>query len=233
MKRDITWLIDLDNTLHNASHAIFPAIHVNMNNYMAHLLGDGVTPADAATVDAARQFYWDKYGATLMGLIKHHNVNANDFLHQTHHIDNLADLLRYESGLRRLMHQLPGRKILFTNAPRQYSRKVVSNLGLHRHFDHHISIESMRVHGQLRPKPSKSLLKKVIAKYKLRGRQCALIEDTLVNLKSAKQLGMKTVWITQYLNHPKQKQRFARSHFVDLKVRSVKLIPKNIPKLFN
>jgi putative hydrolase of the HAD superfamily len=29
------WLFDLDNTLHNASHAIFPAIMANMNVYIA------------------------------------------------------------------------------------------------------------------------------------------------------------------------------------------------------
>jgi hypothetical protein len=39
------WLFDLDNTLHDASHAIFPAISANMNTYIARVLGDGVTPA--------------------------------------------------------------------------------------------------------------------------------------------------------------------------------------------
>ena len=28
------WLFDLDNTLHNASHAIFPKISANMNAYL-------------------------------------------------------------------------------------------------------------------------------------------------------------------------------------------------------
>ncbi|MGN6702640.1 MAG: phosphoglycolate phosphatase, partial [Burkholderiaceae bacterium] len=48
------WFFDLDNTLHNASHAIFPAIHVNMNAYMAKVLGTDGEPADAETVNAAR-----------------------------------------------------------------------------------------------------------------------------------------------------------------------------------
>jgi hypothetical protein len=42
---DPVWLFDLDNTLHDASHAIFPAISANMNTYIARVLGDGVTPA--------------------------------------------------------------------------------------------------------------------------------------------------------------------------------------------
>jgi len=29
-RRRLTWLFDLDNTLHDASHAIFPAINRNM-----------------------------------------------------------------------------------------------------------------------------------------------------------------------------------------------------------
>lgn len=227
--RSITWLIDLDNTLHNASHAIFPAIHLNMNKYMANLLGDGEKPADEATVNAARILYWEKYGATLLGLINHHQINPAEFLQQTHQLNNLAELLRYESGLRRLLNRLPGQKILFTNAPYQYSRQVMTQLKLHRHVDQHISIESMRVHGRLRPKPSQWLLKKIVAKQKLKVSQCVLIEDTLENLRTAKRLGMKTVWITQYLKE--HKRRFIRAHFVDLKVRSVKQIPANKSRL--
>jgi putative hydrolase of the HAD superfamily len=119
----VTWLIDLDNTLHNASHAIFPAMHDKMNAYMADLLGDGTSPADAATVNAARLFYWKKYGATLLGLIEHHNVNAAEFLQLTHQFDDLTTLIRYESGLKNLLKRLPGKKILFTNAPRDYAQK--------------------------------------------------------------------------------------------------------------
>jgi len=59
------WLFDLDNTLHDASHAIFPAISSNMNTFIGQLLGDGVTPASQQTVDAVRIGYWKRYGATL------------------------------------------------------------------------------------------------------------------------------------------------------------------------
>jgi putative hydrolase of the HAD superfamily len=38
-----TWLFDLDNTLHNASHAIFPAINVNMNAFIAQVLAKAGT----------------------------------------------------------------------------------------------------------------------------------------------------------------------------------------------
>jgi putative hydrolase of the HAD superfamily len=224
----LTWLIDLDNTLHNASHAVFPVMHANMNRYMAQLLGDGTKPADEALVNATRMMYWKKYGATLPGLMRHHQVNPSDFLHQTHQFENLAALLRYEAGLRRFFRRLPGRKILLTNAPRQYAQQVVRHLGIHRHFDQHISIESMYIHRRLRPKPSQWLLKKIIAKHSWRAQQCVLIEDTLDNLRAAKRLGMKTVWVTQYVT---SKTPFRRAHFIDLKVRSVQQIPAKLAYL--
>ena len=149
------WLFDLDNTLHDASHAIFPAISANMNTYIARVLGDGVTPASQEAVDAARVGYWKRYGATLLGMIRHHRVDAADFLRQTHDIGALHELVRYERGLERLLRRLPGRKILLTNAPTAYSTGVVRHIGLQRQFAHHVSIEDMRVHGRLHPKPSK------------------------------------------------------------------------------
>jgi putative hydrolase of the HAD superfamily len=232
----ITWLIDLDNTLHNASHAIFPDMHLKMNAYMADVLGDGVNPADDDTVDVARLFYWKKYGATLLGLMKHHNVDPTDFLHYAHQFENLADMLRYETGLKHLLNRLPGRKILFTNAPYNYAQQVVRHLGLQRHFDQHMSIESMRVHGYLRPKPSRWLLKKIIAKQKLSASRCVLIEDTRGNLRTAKQLGMKTVWVTQYVSKKLQgnvqdKKRFSRASFIDIKIRSIKQLPAHLSRL--
>ena len=103
------WLFDLDNTLHNASHAIFPAIVANMNLYIARVLGDGITPASDAAVDAARTQYWRRYGATLLGMVKHHQVPAAHFLSETHAFTDLPSMIRAERGLGALLRRLPGR----------------------------------------------------------------------------------------------------------------------------
>ncbi|WP_426207748.1 pyrimidine 5'-nucleotidase [Massilia sp. TWP1-3-3] len=231
------WLFDLDNTLHDASHAIFPSISANMNTFIARLLGDGVTEASQAEVDAARIGYWKRYGATLLGLIKHHNVSAADFLHQTHDLADLRAMMRFERGLGRMLRRLPGRKILLTNAPTRYSREVLRHLGLQRHFSHHIAIEDMRVHGQLRPKPSKLMLRRLMRKHGASARRCILVEDTLANLRSAKQVGLRTVWVTQYLQMsdpigsatlPRMRKRPA---FVDVKVKSLRQLPARLHRL--
>jgi putative hydrolase of the HAD superfamily len=238
------WLFDLDNTLHNASHAIFPAMNANMNAFLARVLGNGDTPADDETVNAARHAYWQRYGATLVGMMKHHGVRADEFLHAAHTFDDLPSMIRAERGLAHLLKRLPGRKILFTNAPRRYAMDMLRHLGLHRHFFRHVAVEAMRVHGQLRPKPSRTMLRKLLAQEGLSAGRCILVEDTIVNLKAAKTVGMKTAWITGYAEKSRAAQRKAvnlathrltklikRPVYVDVKVKSVRQLPVCLHRL--
>jgi putative hydrolase of the HAD superfamily len=231
------WLFDLDNTLHDASYAIFPALKANMNVYIANVLREGDIAPDVDLVNATRVNYWKRYGATLLGMVKHHGVRADDFLHQTHALDDIAAMMRFERGLGQLLKRLPGRKILLTNAPQRYSRDVLRRLGLQHHFSHHVSIEAMQVHRQLRPKPSKLMLRKLMRRQGLQPQRCILVEDTLVNLRSAKAIGMGTVWITQYLrgtqraNATLAQKSMHRPAYVDLKVKSVRDLPASLHRL--
>ncbi|WP_085942267.1 pyrimidine 5'-nucleotidase [Herbaspirillum sp. CF444] len=232
------WLFDLDNTLHNASHAIFPAINANMNVFMERVLKEQGLPSDEEAVNALRQRYWRLYGATLLGMVQHHQVLPDDFLREAHHFDDLFDMIRAERGLLNMLKRLPGRKILLTNAPLRYSRDVVRYLGLHRHFDQHISIESMRVHRQLKPKPSRQMLRKLLARERVAAHRCVLVEDTPANLKSAKELGLRTAWVTQYLTgNPHFSsagvRRMLTMHpsYVDVKVRSVRQLTGHLRRL--
>ena len=237
----LTWLFDLDNTLHDASHAIFPVINANMNAYMAQVLGQDGIPADAATVNAARMTYWKRYGATLLGMVKHHQVREADFLNAAHRFNDLPQMIRAERGVARMLRRLPGRKILLTNAPRNYSREVVRHLGLHRHFVQHIPIEAMYVHGVLRPKPSKPLLRKIMARERIAARRCILVEDTVGNLKAAKTLGLRTAWITRYLGKGPnfraggvaslQENLIKRPAYVDVKVKSIGDLSRKLRRL--
>lgn len=231
----LVWLFDLDNTLHDASHAIFPAINRNMNAYIARLLGAGEEEVNAVRLD-----YWRRYGATLLGMVKHHAVRPEDFLREAHRFDDLRTMIRAERGLARLMRRLPGRKILLTNAPRGYSRDVIRHLGLHRHFARHIPIEAMQVHRQLRPKPSRWLLRKLLAREGVAAHRCVLVEDSAENLKAARSLGMRTVWVTRYLaTNPNFRAGNVVSDtktakcpvYVDVKVKSIRKLSDNLHRL--
>jgi putative hydrolase of the HAD superfamily len=225
-RRRLTWLFDLDNTLHDASHAIFPAINSNMNAAITRVLNAEQKPAHPDAVDAVRMAYWKRYGATLLGMMRHHAVRADEFLRDAHCFENLSQMIRAERGLARVFRRLPGNKILLTNAPQAYARDVIRHIGLHRHFAEHVPIESMVVHRQLRPKPSRLMLQQLLASRGLRARDCVLVEDTLANLKSAKSLGLRTVWFTGYL------RAVARSPgFVDVTVKSLSQLPKMLHRL--
>lgn len=219
----IIWLFDLDNTLHNASAAVFPAIAENMTRYMAEFLGNENGPLNLAEVNALRMEYLQRYGATMKGMVLHHGVREADFLREAHRFEHLPALLRYERGLARVLASLPGTKVLFTNAPDQYARQVMRFLRLHPHFDHHVSIESMRVHGKSHPKPSKAFLRKFLARHGWHPRQCVLVEDSLANLSAAKQIGMRTVLVTGHGQHVPQKSISARA---DITVKSVFELPR-------
>lgn len=208
------WLFDLDNTLHDTSHAIFPLIDRGMTEAVAETLA-----VDEATANRLRAEYWRRYGATVIGLVRHHGVDADAFLHRSHNFE-VAPLVRAETALADKLRRLPGRKVLLTNAPLHYARAVLRHLGLLRQFDSIWTIEQMCMHGQFRPKPSDALLRYVLAREGVPAARAVLIEDTLDNLRSARRVGLRTV----HVFHPGTP--FARGHrqrpgYVDLRVNSV------------
>ena len=192
--RQPVWLFDLDNTLHHASHAIFPQINRLMTAYMARVLG-----TDEDTASQVRVDYWRRYGATLLGLVRHHGVDPADFLAHAHTFDDLRAMVRAERGLAQLLRALPGRKILLTNAPTAYAREVVKLIGLKRAFMREIAVEHMWVHRRLRPKPDPLMLRRLLARERIAPSRAILVEDTLSHLKRYRRLGIRTVWVTGYL----------------------------------
>lgn len=190
------WLFDLDNTLHDASQAVFGRLNRSMTDYIVQHLG---MPHDEA--DRLRMHYWRRYGATLLGLEKHHGIRAAHFLAHTHTLPGLEAQLHIPPVDRAALRRLPGRKFLLTNAPAEYAKRVLTALDLASCFEGVITIEGMRVFGDLRPKPDARMLRVVLARHRLPAHRCVLVEDTVVNLKSARSLGLRTVWMQHYLKH--------------------------------
>ena len=188
-----TWLFDLDNTLHNASHASFGGINAGMSDYMVEALS---LPRDEA--DALRQRYWLRYGATLLGLVRHHGVDAAHFLDHTHRLPGLEQRVQGHRHDFDALARLRGRKFILTNAPRDYAERVLGALGIRRLFDGVISIEDMAMFGDLRPKPDARMFRNIAARLKVRPSDCVLVEDTLEHQKGARRCGMKTAWMQRW-----------------------------------
>ena len=216
------WLFDLDDTLHDASSASMPGLHVSFGEYIQRHLG--LTKDES---DALRRRYWLRYGATLLGLVKHHGVDAAHFLHHTHLLPGLEAALRGHAHDFAALRRLRGRKFVLTNAPRAYAERVLRALGIRRLFDGVLCIEDMRMFGELRPKPDTRMLRRVLARLRLRAERCVLVEDTLVHQKAARCVGMKTVWMQRWsraaavATAPRWGRRPA---YVDLRTRSLTLL---------
>ena len=189
------WLFDLDDTLHDASHASMRGINRAMTDYVATHLG--LSHDDAS---ALRQHYWHRYGATLLGLIRHHGVKASHFLEETHRLPGLELLLRTSAHDRAALRRLPGRKFILTNAPRAYALRVMHTLKLADFFDGVIAVDDMRMFGQHRPKPDTRMLRHVAARLKVPPSRCVLVEDTLQHQRAAHSLGMKAIWMRRYVH---------------------------------
>lgn len=207
------WLFDLDNTLHDASPHIFPRINQAMRDYIAHHLA-----LDNASADRLRQDYWHRYGATLLGLTRHHAIDPAHFLRETHRFPDLERLIAFEKPVRHALQRLPGRKLLFTNAPLAYAETVLRLTGLDSLFAAVYSVENLN----FQPKPMLAAYRNLLRAERLSPRRCIMVEDSLANLVTAKTLGMKTVWVSTGLRD---------SPSVDVKVRSVRELPRHLNRL--
>lgn len=188
------WLFDLDDTLHDASRAAMRELSIAMGEYIVRELG--ITPAES---DRLRLRYWQRYGATLLGLVRHHGVVASHFLDHTHRLPGLEQRVRGHAGDLAALKRLPGRKLILTNAPAAYAARVLGVLGIGPLFDGVLSIEDMRMFGQLRPKPDRRMLRRTAAKLGVSPSRCVLVEDTLVHQKAARAVGMTTVWMQRWI----------------------------------
>lgn len=214
--RDRVWLFDLDDTLHNASHRAFAELNASMTAYIETHLG---LPTDEAV--ALRHRYWTRYGATLTGLQRHHSVKAAHFLHETHRLPGLEAHLHGHAHDLAALRRLPGRKFLMTNAPLAYAERVLAAIGLLGVFDGMVCIEDMSCFGQSRPKPDARMFRMVLARLKLKPERCILVEDTLIHQKTARGLGLSTVWMQRWLRRAGAARLQRRPVYVSRRVRSL------------
>lgn len=120
--------------------------------------------------------------------------------------------------LRRTLRQLPGKKLVFSNAPTHYAQAVLKLLKVDDLFDDVFALE----HAHYRPKPQWQGFVKLLRTHRLSAAQCVMVEDSAENLQTAKRLGMQTVWISSALRVP---------GYVDIKIRNVLELPRVLSRL--
>ena len=207
------WIFDLDNTLHNATPHIFPHINRSMTAYLQEHL-----QLDEAAANELRMHYWQRYGATLSGLMRHHGTDPEHFLWHTHQFPELGRMVLREPRLRHVLKRLPGRKVIFSNAPQHYAQAVLKLLCVEDLFDDVMAVEQTCFH----PKPDSFGFLRLLKRHRIRATQCVMVEDSVENLYAAKRLGMHTVWVNAGSRN---------APCVDVKIRDVMQLPGALHRL--
>jgi len=208
------WLFDLDNTLYSGDTKVFDQVDKKMSKFISEKLK--VSLKEAKKI---QKNYFHEYNTTLNGMIKNHDINANEFLEFVHDVD--LEFLKKDEPLKTEIEKLKGKKIIFTNGSKAHASNVTSRIGIEQLFDGVFDI----VDSDFYPKPSIEPYKKIIENYKIEPEYCIFFEDIARNLKPAYELGMKTVWIE---NNEPWAAKFSNEEFVNYKTGSLTKFLKEI-----
>jgi putative hydrolase of the HAD superfamily len=179
-------VFDLDDTLYPRSLGLHRQMKQRVVLFIADHMKIGHAAAEAVHLD-----YYERYGATLQGLIELHDVAPQAFLNFIHDVD--LSVLRRDEGLIAALRALPGRRIILTNASRGHATAALGAMGMADLFDAVGSIEDSGFVG----KPHLSAFSSLFEAHGIEPATSAMFEDRAGNLAVPHDLGMKTVLVVE------------------------------------
>ena len=125
----------------------------------------------------------------------YHKIDPDLFLDYVHKID-LSSINKNETLLN-LLKRYKGKKIIFTNGSLNHAIKILEKVGIQSYIDNIFDIKD----ADYIPKPNLITYTKVLNKFNLKASKTIMIDDLPINLKSAKDLGIKTVLIKKNIDN--------------------------------
>ena len=211
------WIFDLDNTLYSGDTKVFDQVDKKMSKFISDKLKVSIEEAKKI-----QKNYFHEYNTTLNGMIKNHEIDADEFLEFVHDVN--LDFLKADKSLEEEISNLKGKKFIFTNGSKAHAANVTKRIGIEQLFDGVFDI----VESNFIPKPSIEPYKKILEKYKIEPQYSIFIEDIARNLKPAHELGMKTVWIK---NDEPWAAKFSDSNFINYKTDNLAKFLKDVNEL--
>jgi len=208
-----TILIDLDETIYESGNGLWGAIRDRMSDFMHVQLRFSMEE-----IPALRHSYYETYGTTLRGLQIHHQVDADEFLAYVHDLP-LAYYLQPDPELHSLLHSLPQRKYIFTNADSGHASRVLKALEVSDCFVGIIDIRAMEFICKPQPEAYRRALEIMDQNDP---RRCVYLDDIPKNLTPARKMGMFTVLV----------RNESVDSVADKTVSSLKDLPKSMPELW-
>ena len=205
------WIFDLDNTVYDINAGVFEKISSRITDFIITALS--VTREEANIV---RSNMYKKYGLTLTGLMREYGIAPDEYLDYIHDVSHPE--LKYDKQLKLNLKNLSGRKFIYTNASKNHSKNILSVMGIEAEFEKILDIKAT----QYLPKPDPKSYNIMLKAFGISGDQIGnsiFIEDTAKNLRPAKSLGIKTVWIENEFNLKDYREN---SEFIDYKYSDLK-----------
>ena len=193
------WVFDLDNTLYSAECRLFEEIDARMTAYIRERFA--IAHHDARKL---QKEYYVRYGTTMAGLMREHDVEPDHFLDFVHDID-LAKI-KANPALATAIQTLPGRKYIYTNGSVAHAENVAGALGVFELFDGVFDIKA----AAYTPKPHREPYETFIRRFNIKPGEAAMFEDLAQNLETPHAMGMTTVLVCSdaawLADEPKEKR---------------------------
>ena len=179
-------LFDLDETLYPRASSLMPIIAQRIEHYVINRVG--VPPARA---DELRRHWRRAYGTALRGMIEEkYPIDVDDYLHYVHDIP-LDGVIEAQPAARQMLLGIPLRRAVLTNSDVQHATHVLTHVNLLDCFERIVDIRALNFIN----KPNPQAYRQALAMLGVQANETIFVEDTPVNTRPAKTLGMKTILV--------------------------------------
>jgi putative hydrolase of the HAD superfamily len=178
------WVFDLDDTLYAQSPELAAIYDERMRTFIARELG--VAPAEA---ERLQDDLYNRYGATVRGLMTEHGVTPDAYLEYVHDVDHST--ITPNPELVAAIAALPGSRYVLTNSPMVHAERVLARLGMAGLFNDVFDF----ARGGHHAKPNRAVYDLLLRETGADPRKTAIFEDLARNLREPQNLGMVTVLV--------------------------------------
>jgi putative hydrolase of the HAD superfamily len=183
-----TLILDLDETIYPSSTGLWDLIGDRIFLFIQQRLG-----LEPDVIRSLQYQYFHTYGTTLRGLQINHGVDAHDYLDYVHDIP-VEKILKPDPELCDVLASYPQRKVIFTNANKNHTRRVIQQVGVADLFSGIVDILDISPYCKPQPEAFQIALHLFGG---LAPGDCLFIDDSIRNIQTAADLGMSVVYINE------------------------------------
>ena len=179
-------LFDLDETLYPRSSSLMTIIGKRIEYFVK-----GVVGGSPAVAEDLRRRWRNTYGTALRGMMEEGwPVDVEEYLKYVHDVP-LDGFISPRPDVRSMLLKLPVRKAVLTNSNIEHAARVLKHINLFDCFERIIDLRTL----QFRNKPDLAAYQQSLALLEVKPDEVLFVEDTAINTRPAKALGMHTVLV--------------------------------------